>query len=800
MAYKEYPAKNRAMTQTFRGINRHEHIGDGEWYDMLNLTCDEYPAAKTREHRAIVKGYNTISVLTRGYLDSGYSPERGSYVFVDVGNGETPPVPPFEMRLTMSGGEKISLNCTKVTETTMAGEPIKELACEFGFPQNGYTYAYAKSIIFDTTGDVECNVTPMLPGKPVDALVIDAQLIVATENGYLCGNNVLDVGAGLKQAVSYGRNIYTNNGVLTDESLETATQTLAEIGGGCDMILCNADGAEIEFVTTKPANQQNGDYYYDTSTKGLYQWSDAQEQWVPIVQNYIRLQFAAGKDLDGIRAGDAVKGEIKGDYAIEIEGVQATETRTVSSAWTVHSVSEGSQSTGPVIVLNGLIDPTGTNYNASLRRRMPVFDYVCEHNNRIFGCRYGLNDEGEFVNEVYASALGDPLNWFLFEGTSHDSYTASVGAPGPWTGCCECGEYVLFFKQDKIYVMSGGVPSAFRMVPFDDFGVQRGSEKSLAVIGNVAYYKSTHGVRRISPFAYPNVISEGLGYDKWTQAVGGSDGRKYYVSMTADGERSTFVYDTWMGLWTRENEAVSAIVCTVRYKTNLLVIGGVVNTTPIGVIVEHNEQKSADYKANPNHSLQDWLKATIKTSIYYVYAVNKLATVLEASDVDDLIAKIAAKDDVFLSAKKDYAYDVQYAYVSNEKPADLEPITSTYSFDDFVVIGTALEEELVNEPDFAWYGETGNLGLEEPDEKRIRVLQIRAKSGPEASLHVQAMFDGANAGEMLRCENRGKTGTYRVAFTPARRCDTYKLRLSGTGDTVIYSITTETEDAGDNVR
>lgn len=776
MAYKEYPAKNRAMTQTFRGINRHEHIADGEWYDMLNLTCDEYPAAKTREHRAIVRGYTLETMYVWG--------QEGSEISVSgvVATAENHPPVPFWVDVRVFGGETYRRTVVRVTQTS--GNPD---TFWFDKPVTG-EQGIAVAV------DYPVYTQPMLPGKPVDALVIDAQLIVATENGYLCGNNVLDVGAGLKQAVSYGRNIYTNNGVLTDETLETATQTLAEIGGACEMILCNAEGATITYATTKPANPQNGDYYYDTSTKGLYQWSDAQELWVAIVQNYIKLTFDVGADLGGIRARDAVKGTITTDDSPYEE--------IANGAWTVHSVHEGDADNDdpPVIVLNGLIDPRFSDVIVTLRRRMPVFDFICEHNNRIFGCRYGMNDEGEFVNEVYASALGDPLNWFLFEGTSHDSYTASVGAPGPWTGCCECGEYVLFFKQDKIYVMSGGVPSAFRLVPFDDFGVQRGSEKSLAVIGNVAYYKSTHGIRRISAFAYPNVISEGLGYDKWTQAVGGTDGRKYYVSMTADGERSTFVYDTWTGLWTRENEAVSAIACTVRYKTNLLVIGGVVNTTPIGVIVEHDEQKSADYKANPNHTLKDWLNATIKTSAYYVFAVSKLATVLEASDVDDLIAKIDAKDDVFLSAKKDYAYDVQYAYVSNEKPADLEPITSTYAFDDFVVTGTELEEELVDEPDFAWYGETGNLGLEEPDEKRIRMLQIRAKSGPEATLHVQAKFDGANAGEMLRCENRGKTGTYRVAFTLARRCDTYKLRLSGTGDTVIYSITTETEDAGDYVR
>lgn len=772
MANKEYPRKNRTMTQTFRGINRHEHIGDGEWYDMLNLTCDEYPAAKTREHRAIVRGYTLETMYVWGQEGSETSVSGVS------ATAENHPQVPFWVDVKVYGGETYRRTVVRVTQTS-------------GMPD---TFWFDKPVTgeqgISVSVDYPIYTQPMLPGIPVDALVIDEQLIVATENGSLCGNNVLDVGAGLKQAVSYGRNIYTNNGVLTDETLETATQTQAEIGGACEMILCDADGATINYATTKPANPQNGDYYYDTSTKGLYKWSDAQEMWVAVVQNYIKLTFDVGAELGGIRAGDAVKGTITTDITPYEE--------IANSAWTVHSVHEGDADNDdpPVIVLNGLIDPTFSDVIVTLRRRMPVFDFICEHNNRIFGCRYGLNDEGEFVNEVYASALGDPLNWFLFEGTSHDSYTTSVGAPGPWTGCCECGEYVLFFKQDKIFVMSGGVPSAFRLVPFDDFGVQAGSEKSLAVIGNVAYYKSTHGIRRISPFAYPTVISEGLGYDKWQDAVGGSDGRKYYVSMTADGERSTFVYDTWTGLWTRENDAVSGIACMVRYKTNLFVIGGEENNTAMGVKLTYDEEKSAAYKrSNPG----TWIAANAITRMLLLYPLAQIAAYLGAETVAELLDALDVPG-IFISATMAYAYDAEYVYVSNEKPADLEPITSTYSFDDFVVTGTALDEELVDEPDFAWFAETGNLGLDEPNEKRIRVLQIRAKSGQDATLQVQAKFDGAENGEMLRSENRGKTGTYRVAWSPARRCDTYKLQLSGTGDTVIYSITTETEDAGDYVR
>lgn len=183
----------------------------------------------------------------------------------------------------------------------------------------------------------------------------------------------------------------------------------------------------------------------------------------------------------------------------------------------------------------------------------PILDYAVEHDNRIFGCRYGYNREDEFVNEIYASALGSPCDFFSYEGLESDAWTGSVGSDGRWTGIAELEQYVVFFKERCFYLLSGSGPATYGYVKFRQPGVQAGSERSLAQIGGYLYYKSTLGVMRLSANSLPVCVSEALGPDRWTDAIAGTDGRRYYIQMrTETGEAELYVLDTQTGSWTRE--------------------------------------------------------------------------------------------------------------------------------------------------------------------------------------------------------------------------------------------------------
>ena len=64
--------------------------------------------------------------------------------------------------------------------------------------------------------------------------------------------------------------------------------------------------------------------------------------------------------------------------------------------------------------------------NMTVRRTVPMLRYICENENRLWGC-----DD----TTIYASKLGDPFNWNVYEGLDTDSYAVDTGSAGKFTGC-----------------------------------------------------------------------------------------------------------------------------------------------------------------------------------------------------------------------------------------------------------------------------------------------------------------------------------------------------------------------------
>lgn len=181
----------------------------------------------------------------------------------------------------------------------------------------------------------------------------------------------------------------------------------------------------------------------------------------------------------------------------------------------------------------------------TISRDMPELDFICENENRLWGCK---------GDTIYGSKLGDPFNWNVFDGLSTDSYAVSVGSAGDFTACCSYLGYVVFFKEDQIYKVYGDRPSNFQVMGSASLGVEAGSHASLAIAGEVLFYLSRTGIMAYSG-GIPQSIADAFGTVRYKNAVGGSDGRKYYVSMLdTDGEWSLFVYDTRLGMWHREDD------------------------------------------------------------------------------------------------------------------------------------------------------------------------------------------------------------------------------------------------------
>lgn len=183
--------------------------------------------------------------------------------------------------------------------------------------------------------------------------------------------------------------------------------------------------------------------------------------------------------------------------------------------------------------------------SVTVKRSVPDMDFLCVNENRLWGCK---------GDTVYASKLGDPFNFNVYDGISTDSYAAAVGSEGDFTGACAYLGYPCFFKENHIYKVYGDRPSNFQVMAASDLGTAKGSGASFGVAGAVLYYLSRAGIVAFSG-GVPEILSAPFGDVRYHDAVGGSDGIRYFVSMADDeGARSLFVYDTRYNVWHREDD------------------------------------------------------------------------------------------------------------------------------------------------------------------------------------------------------------------------------------------------------
>lgn len=448
----------REMIDVFRGYNHNSRVGDGEFFDMKNMTSDHYPVASPRKGR----GVYTKCLSPQGMI------AKDSLCYVD-------------------GTE---------------------------FVMNEYHVDMGLSIAED-----DC---------PKQLISMGAYVIIMPDKKWI---NTLD---------------------LTDfGNIDASFVTSADI----TFTLCTIDGAAYEDVTvssSEPSEPANMDLWIDTSSTphSLKQWSSTNAMWVAIATTYVKISSP------GI-------GKAFGQYdGVTISGITKEGLTDLNSTAVVWDRDED------YIVVVGIVDVVGIQTAAEgsvkVERKMPSMDYVIESKNRLWGCKYGIANNGEVVNEIYASKLGDFKNWNCFMGISTDSYVVSVGSDGQWTGAISHLGHPCFFKETILHKMYGDFPANFSLQDTICRGVQKGCHDSLAIVNETLYYKARSGICAYDG-SLPTEVSYALGNEQYGDAVGGAHGNKYYVSMkNNDGERVLFVYDTSVRQWHKEDDLDALAFCSCR--------------------------------------------------------------------------------------------------------------------------------------------------------------------------------------------------------------------------------------------
>jgi hypothetical protein len=364
---------------------------------------------------------------------------------------------------------------------------------------------------------------------------------------------------------------YVNTKDITDYgNLEAGFESV----GTVTFEMCREDGTVYEGVISapeEPTEPENMTLWMDTSTTphSLLQYSSFSGSWVSVATTYVRI--SAANIARNFSAYDGVK--VSG---IAVSQLSDLNDQT-SVIWGVHR-DEENDGAGDYIVMVGILDEKATQEESiRISRTIPEMDYVIESKNRLWGCRYGLNANGDVVNEIYCSKLGDFKNWNVFLGISTDSYAASLGSDGEFTGAIDYLGYPCFFKENCLHKVYGSMPSDFQIQTTQLRGVQKGCHKSLAIVNEVLYYKA-RGVVVAYDGSLPVEISSALGEVQYSEAVGGVHRNSYWISMKDEEEKwHLFEYYTRSGMWFRQDSTKAEQFCAADNEL-YFICGGEVKT------------------------------------------------------------------------------------------------------------------------------------------------------------------------------------------------------------------------------
>lgn len=369
---------------------------------------------------------------------------------------------------------------------------------------------------------------------------------LSTEAG-MCPKSLVSMGA---YVIILPDRKYINTADLSDfGSIEASYTSVSDV----TFNLCTVDGARLDVIAgaAAPENPKNGEYWLDTSATPhtLKVYSETSAMWMSVVTTYVKISAT------GIGA------QFEQYDGVTISGIVKTGVKDLNGSAIIWAKDEN------YIVVVGILDTeitqTAEEGAVTIARKMPEMDFVIESGNRLWGCKYGMVD-GKTVNEIYASKLGDFRNWNCFMGISTDSYAASCGTDGQWTGAITHLGYPLFFKETCLHKVYGTAPSSYQIQTTACRGVQKGSGKSLAIVNEVLYYKSRGGVCAYDG-SLPAEISDAFGGVLYSDAVGGGHRNKYYLSMKdSGGIWHLFVYDARLGVWHREDNTHANAWCSCR--------------------------------------------------------------------------------------------------------------------------------------------------------------------------------------------------------------------------------------------
>lgn len=452
----------REMTTTFGGYNHQLSCGDGQFYDMKNMTSQYFPILSPRPSRGIVRNL----VNPQGILD------KEELMWIDDG------------KLYVNGDEV----------------PLDGVAISNEESMNPKTMAKMGAYVI------------IMPDK----------IWYNADNGE-CGY------------------------------MESKYENVA--GSKVSFTLCDANGYPVEWHDAKYYEEnepKNGDYMMTNSNgkSSLKVYSESTSIWVTVATTYMQISAEGiGKNFDKDDGIEITIDKPSGwDYAHNIF-VNEVDGRLSTNTYVAYKTDDS-------ITIIAMLDENKefTDLNITVKRKVPDMAFITECNNRLWGC----SEDG---HEIYCCKLGDVKNWNCFMGIATDSWAVTIGSDGKFTGAITYLGYPMFFKEDCLIKISVSSTGGHQTKETKCRGVQRGSERSLAILNETLFYKSTVDICAYAG-SLPVGISDELGEVRYSEAVASTIGSRYYICMKdKKGQSNLFAFDQKTGLWCREDDTDVLYFC-----------------------------------------------------------------------------------------------------------------------------------------------------------------------------------------------------------------------------------------------
>ncbi len=258
------------------------------------------------------------------------------------------------------------------------------------------------------------------------------------------------------------------------------------------------------------------------------------------------INFEFDKELDITLKASGIsslfEGKINGDLVLhKIKNNNNTYVKFIfkglnvwNTTWTLYpnAIPDTSNSYLAYQSPTSLLDIAGFTLENELYNQL---DYIVQEGNRLFACSSNNH-------EIYASKLGDPSAWKEFKGISTDSYAATVGSPGKFTGAAVFNNTPIFFKENCIHRITGNTPSSFN-ISYDYYdGIKDGCSNSIVRVGNYLIYYSKGG------FVYytgnqPERIDRQLGDKRYRSIFAGEKEGHYIAAVVEQGSNKNYILD-----------------------------------------------------------------------------------------------------------------------------------------------------------------------------------------------------------------------------------------------------------------